>query len=435
MAVIFAFTLSGIALADEASGIPPLEQQAPLPAGTEITPQNWQQYKDYMTVGQQGLFSGQYFWKIQPDQKMVVGPTQEFHLPKQYMTDTEKYSGQVSLKVLPEGAGLIENYEAGIPFPHPSGPQAGVEILWNDWYRYVPYWAGAEPGNGTYIDLIDRYHNLSAQSLSIAFARLGHLSDPQRPIYPLKPFDYGEYVEVIAPEQAKYSVSLILFYLDPLKVQETWSFVPSLRRALRLSAASRCSPSLGSDLDLEDQRFGYNGQSSTFDVKVVGHKKILGMLNLDVSQIPNYGDTKGATAWGIPSMVWVPPSAGKWELREVYIIELQKVPSQRPGYCYGLRRMYVDAQGFFTHAYEFYDMNMKVWKFAQENYGHIPLPNSGGDYYVAAANGAVQLFWDIQNDHATAVMNPNPRTNDEIPAQYRNVQRYMSPAGLLDVMK
>ena len=42
------------------SGEVPLEKQAPLPLGTVITTQNWQQYKDYMPLWMQILFSGEY---------------------------------------------------------------------------------------------------------------------------------------------------------------------------------------------------------------------------------------------------------------------------------------------------------------------------------------------------------------------------------------
>ena len=73
----------------------PLEKQAPLPVGTVITTQNWQQYKDYMPLWMQILFAGQYAYKLAPNQQIVVGPTIPKSLPKAYLTNTEKYSSQV----------------------------------------------------------------------------------------------------------------------------------------------------------------------------------------------------------------------------------------------------------------------------------------------------------------------------------------------------
>src|ERR1700674_1862607 len=63
----------------------PMEKQAPLPVGTVITTQNWEQYKDYMPGWMQILFSGQYGYKLGPNQQIVVGPTIPKSLPKAYL--------------------------------------------------------------------------------------------------------------------------------------------------------------------------------------------------------------------------------------------------------------------------------------------------------------------------------------------------------------
>jgi hypothetical protein len=48
LCLVFSFTGAALAFAD--SGEVPMEQQPPLPEGTVITTQNWQQYKDYMPL-------------------------------------------------------------------------------------------------------------------------------------------------------------------------------------------------------------------------------------------------------------------------------------------------------------------------------------------------------------------------------------------------
>src|SRR4030081_2355158 len=97
LVLVFSFTGAALALAD--SGEVPLEKQAPLPVGTVITTQNWQQYKDYMPLGMQLLFGRQYAFKLAPDQQVVVGPPTKEEYPKEYLKNTETYSSQVSLKV------------------------------------------------------------------------------------------------------------------------------------------------------------------------------------------------------------------------------------------------------------------------------------------------------------------------------------------------
>src|ERR1700747_3437663 len=97
LVLVFSFTGAALALAD--SGEVPLEQQPPLPVGTVITTQNWQQYKDYMPLWMQILFNGEYSYKLAPGQQVVVGPPTVKSLPKEYAKNTEKYSSQVGLKV------------------------------------------------------------------------------------------------------------------------------------------------------------------------------------------------------------------------------------------------------------------------------------------------------------------------------------------------
>jgi hypothetical protein len=69
LVLVFSFTGAALALAD--SGEVPLEQQAPLPEGTVITTQNWQQYKGYMPLCMQVVFSGEYAFKLAPNQQWL----------------------------------------------------------------------------------------------------------------------------------------------------------------------------------------------------------------------------------------------------------------------------------------------------------------------------------------------------------------------------
>src|SRR5262249_6136384 len=74
-----------------------LQAQAGIPPGTTITNRNWQQYRQFMSDGLIALFEGKHFWRVPADVRIEVGPTASIPLPKQYLDDTEKYSGQVAL--------------------------------------------------------------------------------------------------------------------------------------------------------------------------------------------------------------------------------------------------------------------------------------------------------------------------------------------------
>jgi Protein of unknown function (DUF1329) len=55
-------------------------------------------------------------------------------------------------------------------------------------------------------------------------------------------------------------------------------------------------------------------------------------------------------------------SWGPWSLRDVWVIDVRRIPRLTLGYCYGKRIMYVDKK--FAHELwsDLYDVNMKLWK-------------------------------------------------------------------------
>src|SRR5438876_5440265 len=107
--------------------------------GTVINKANWQQYKDCFSEGIHYLWEGSGFWKMPDDVQIHVGPQHNWTLPKPYVEATEKYGGQTRLVKQPDGRYKLENYVAGLPFPHPSGPDKGTEIMANDTYKEQGY--------------------------------------------------------------------------------------------------------------------------------------------------------------------------------------------------------------------------------------------------------------------------------------------------------
>jgi hypothetical protein len=361
LVLVFSFTGAALALAD--SGEVPLEQQPPLPEGTVITTQNWQQYKDYMPLWMQIVFNGQYAIKLAPDQQVVVGPPTTKPFPKEYAKNTEKYSSQVGLKVQNDSGTVIQNYTAGLPFPHPTNPNIADKLLWDLWYRYLPR---VEVNRIINSLLVDKYHQIFRQVVMVDYMRLAHVSEPGLPIYTpeAKDVELGLYLEIVEPEQSKYTVSLIMYFTDPTRIQEIWSFVPSLRRPLRLSASARCAPAAGTDGTTEDQKSGFNMLLSETYGTLVAHKKTLIMNSIkpDYPTPIDFADTNTDHLWGADTGTAWPPAPAKWELGETWVVEGRRVKEKLPGYCYSNRRMYIDAQDFKLSGEEMYDMGGKLWK-------------------------------------------------------------------------
>jgi len=377
--------------------------QAAIPAGTIINQTNWQQFKDYMPVGMQALWSGKYFWKIPEEGEIVVGQTVSIPTPKKYAQDTERYAAQVSLVHTAWGGTIPTNYVAGLPFPHPSGPDAGDEILYNYYYRYTPQFQ-----NDRYrVVFEDRFNNLTWAGGWQSEIQLTHLSDPGAPITSPLAASYfrSNYVEVMEPEQSKYTVQLITFADDPSKIGEVYAFVPSLRRSLRLSSAARCAPELGSDYVVDDGNANFGGIPTDF------HKYL-------------------RPSW------WPKPIVGKWELRDVAVLYMTRLADRgAAGYCYGARIAYVDKETWQIMWVDLYDSSLKLWKVMFTGRRPYPIPNSGGDVALASYGGGVFNCWDLQNEHLSFTIQPVMKYNSDVPVQFQNIPLYAYPSGLAQVMQ
>lgn len=401
-----------------------------IPAGTTITPANWQNYKQFIPVGLQWLYSGKYPWKIPagPDYLLQVAPTVSIPQPGQFAKDTEKYSGQVKLVPMPNGGFDIDGYTAGLPFPHPSGPNAGIEILYNFYFHYQPHVVK----NYYYSSTIDRYGNESTTEVIEVFHRLMHASDPNTPInHPLSTGYFQSVLdEVTLPEQSKYTTALTLFPDDVKKVQEYYVFLPSLRRSLRLSSAARCSPILGSDYLNDDNRDGFNGIPTQFKVTVIGQKRVLAIVHEDLiarQQRDNF--TRG----GLPG--WAKPLTGKWELRDADLIDIRPLGASANSYCYGSRVLYVDRETSAPLFVDLYDSSLKPWKLTVNRFGAIPINDGLGGVCLSPGDSNPTIY-DIQNVHAgLAFQKQVADTNTAVAAKFLDVQRYATPSGLDQVMR
>ena len=234
---------------------------------------------------------------------------------------------------------------------------------------------------------------------------------------------------VAAPEQSKYTTELQLQSADPAKFQESYVFLPSLRRSLRLSSAARCSPVLGTDYVQDDGGW----MPVNFDAHYLGSKKLLTLVMdpakaYSASAYIGGGGTKSGTLPG-----WPKAGTNKWELRNYDIIDLQALPVMG-AYCYSHRIFYVDKQTKIVSlaGAEGYDRAGKLYKVLWAAY--VPHEFRGQTTILNYTTG-MSLEWDFQNKHATANNDDLSTLDDAVPAQYRDVATLSTPGGLDSVMK
>jgi len=404
---------------------------APITPGTTITMSNWQRYRQFMPDGMIDLFAGKYFWKMPPDVEMDIGPTVIHPLPKGYLEATEKYSSQVSLVSLPDGGLSVAGYAGGIPFPQPSDPHEGWKILANYWFRYFPHLVVNTSDNLGFGCTADSFGSINCSKSLYVYRQLSYNTDPGIP--QTTPGGAGKFYTswnmVEEPEQAKYTANLNIGYADLSKPQDIYVFRPALRRAEPLSAAARCSAT-GADLTPDDGRFGFNGNIPEFDANLIGEKQILSQMDVG---------TAGANFpqdYDMP-LGWPKPSWGKWEVRDVYVLDIRKIPSKVSGYCYGKRIMYIDKQFYGALWQDLYDAKMQLWKIVLLQPIVLNIPQIGPQNLSGAQ---YSHYWDIQNNHAS-FNGPNDGhgydvlINEDAPKTWDDVERYSTLSGLNEVMR
>ncbi|HEV3110448.1 MAG TPA: DUF1329 domain-containing protein [Candidatus Binataceae bacterium] len=404
----------------------PADSPDTIPPGTKINMQNWQNYKKFMPVGLWVMWGGSQFYKLPPETELQVVANQSIPLPKKYLQDTEKYASQVSLVPNSFGGLSPKGYVAGLPFPNPSGPNTGMEIVYNEYYAYVPHVITTYADHGF---SMDQFGNKSISEVREVNFKVKHLSDPGQPInIPSLGDVFLTYNNIVmVPEQSKYTNDLVIFYDDPATLGETFVFVPSLRRSLRLSSAARCAPLVGSDYTADDER-SMSIQPPIFDAKFLGYKKLLVMY-------PTAGYTEKANYY---QPIWfASPKAAAWMLRTVALVDVRRTEKTRQGYCYGSRMAYIDKETWQPIWMDLYDINLKLWKTGPSMYKPMPLPNTGGD--VATGGGGpgdgMYNFWDMQNHHLSFDIQLNALINENVPPLYQDFQRWGTPAGMLQVMQ
>jgi hypothetical protein len=383
-----------------------------------------------MTDGLQTLFAGSYYWKFPADFQMIVGKGRHYSPPPSFVEYTNKYSGEVKIVDLPGGRRTLGGYVAGLPFPSPNPPLQGWKLLIDAWYAYTPFMLCTPDGRFVFED---RFGNISSDEWWLVNRLFDHraasgvsIKDPKS-----ENMYNAQFFEIQKPEQARYTSLLTVYYDDLALPEDTFLFIPALRRTLRLSSAARCSPALGSDFAIDDTRAStFNGNPTRFDADYVGDRSVLEMIQVDVEL-----SAKDASFY-MP-IFFPKPSVGKWETRDSYMTDVVRVPSERKGYCYGKKRLYIDKEMYRSVWADIYDENLKLWKVDYDPTGQNSVPGEGKIF----GNNAWGVMIDIQNAHLTHVdfghngFYANQDCANADGHDFTDIGRYSSVRGLSQIMQ
>ncbi len=298
--------------------------------------------------------------------QLEIGPPfREYGPPPVYREATETNRGKA--RIGPDGS--LENYAAGQPFPMEEidcegDPQAGEKIIWNFDYR----WQGAGTAGHGYYSYWDRGEELPLYYEG--WARQVWLAHRPEPQYAGNGGDlfrgekrklaYG--VEVWAPFDAK-GISLLSYRyksadgpLADAKNDDTWVYVPALRRVRRISTAQRTDAVSGTDFTFDDFS-GFFGIPPQYEWSCLGRVDVLATVNSKVKAYP-YTKDHNFGPYGLSF------ANDRWEMRRAFKIRFVPKNDDHP---YAYKTLYIDrdtAEMLYSFAY---DRKEELWKIIYHN--------------------------------------------------------------------
>ena len=299
--------------------------------------------------------------------ELEIGPFHRDYAPAAaYRDATEQHRGQP--KVGPDGS--LESYVAGMPFPMEAidcktDPQAGTKIMWN--FDYA--WTGDGAAASFYYSYWDRgeqlplYYEGSGRAI-----QLSHRSEPSLLAENGGDLFRGEKrkgafgIEVTAPFDAR-GISLMTYRYKTAdapraqaKNDDTWVYIPQLRRVRRISTAQRTDAISGTDFTFDDLR-SFAGIVPQYEWLCLGTMEILAPMNSKVRAYPYQKDLNFGP-YGLSF------ANDRWELRKAIKVRMTPKNADHP---YHHKDIYIDRQTL-KPLYSFaYDRKEELWKVIWHN--------------------------------------------------------------------
>ncbi|MFT5040043.1 MAG: hypothetical protein ACI8TX_000997, partial [Hyphomicrobiaceae bacterium] len=341
-------------------------------------------------------------WLVENGVTLEVGPYKTVRNPPPFIEATERYAAQV--KISEDSTHLI-NHVAGLPFPNVNANdrQVAAKLMYN------------------FNSAIAR-DDLDLRNFECNTGTLGRDGDPVRiertfvvnhlrrlffterttvaPFPELQPNrDRVRYKEALLPLLEPFDlkgVGVATFrYLDHTRQDDSWLYLPQLRRARRLSSSQRSDALFGQDTD-QDSFAGYAGNVGWFDWKLLGEKTVLATFH----------ETGIPVDWGPPSGDFI--HKGTWEPRQVWVVE---GASKLRDYAYSKRVIYIDKESWRIPFSDLYDRDGELWKVWVNSFKFATHPYPGARYgfdYEIPYEPSISMV-DLQARHATYCALPGRR--------------------------
>ncbi|UCE85794.1 MAG: DUF1329 domain-containing protein [Deltaproteobacteria bacterium] len=299
--------------------------------------------------------------------KLEIGPShRDYSQAKEFIAATERFKGQA--RIGPDDS--LENYTAGEPFPIDEvdctgDPQAGTKIIWDFDYR----WRGDGTQTHFFYSYWDRgeqlplYYEGTSKRIQLAHrVEAEYLDKQDGDLFRGEKRKNAFGVEVTAPFDAR-GIALMTYRYKAAdnpqaesKNDDTWVYVPTLRRVRRISTAQRTDAVSGTDFTFDDL-FSFSGIVPQYTWQCLGEMEIIAPMNSKVRAYP-YTKDHNFGPYGLSY------ADDNWELR--HALKIRFVP-KNPDHPYHHKDIYIDKQTL-NPLYSFaYDQKEELWKILWHN--------------------------------------------------------------------
>jgi hypothetical protein len=299
--------------------------------------------------------------------RLEIGPFHRDYSPAaEYQAATAAFKGEP--KIGPDDS--LENFTAGQPFPMEEidcrgDPHAGIKIIWDFDYAWegdggfthflYSYWDRGEQ-LPLYYEGTSRTVILSHRvEKDLLEGQKGDLFRDER-----RKSAFG--IEVTAPFDAR-GINLMTYRYKSSdspratgKNDDTWVYLPTLRRVRRISAAQRTDAVSGTDFTFDDLR-SFAGIVPQYTWSCLGEMEILAPMNSNIRGYP-YEKEHNFGPYGLSY------ADDRWELRRA--VKVRMVP-KNTDHPYHHKDIYFDRQTL-APLYSFaYDQKEELWKIIWHN--------------------------------------------------------------------
>ncbi len=337
-----------------------------------------------------------------------VIPTRQYYYPLAKSMDTMKNEGKARMDE--QGYADELSFETGVPFPKPSGPLAGWQVIHNfSDYTYddvvgVMYDVGVDDSFKKDRGGLYKYYIMKLARRSIM--------EPKGRWYDARAERLQESMAAIselhAPRDMYGNAYLQYTYDAPDKPNKSMIYTPLLRRIRLMTDSDSQDQAIGMDYANDDDSMlaqDLRPDKYPYEVKILEEREFL---------FPTYTidgetwiDSKNKFLWRNLKM----------ERRPCYVIEMKQLDSN---YIYSKRLYWVDKENFLFLMGEMYDQKGRLWRSQNTQYAFSQESGTYGWFQTWA--------WDHIDVHSSFI------TSYEFPGE-NMARKELSPKRLMQGVK